>query len=308
MAKCQYCDGTFSNKHNLKRHIELFCVKYGQHCAMELARDRCQHLVTERPKVNIERPNVNIEHPNVNIARFPCKTCYKVYETKSGLARHVCERISHPNQCPKCMEILSCASAKSRHVRNCHVARQDVPQTPSSTSITNIQTQTNTNINTQNNIQNIQLQMINVRPLGHEDVSHITNAFKDARLCEFNGKGIYNYIKDVHFNPKLPQNHNVRKHDKDHCNVYDDGEWIQRSLRSVMMELVQTYHRILKDRHYDPEFRLSKTPEDWMSINENLTKFDKKCNPCDYYKTIRDLTDLLEQLEKRYTSTLPLIT
>lgn len=123
--------------------------------------------------------------------------------------------------------------------------------------------------------------MINVRSLGHEDVSHITNAFKDARLCEFNGK--------------------------DHCNVYDDGEWIQRSLRSVMMELVQTYHRILKDRHYDPEFRLSKTPEDWMSINENLTKFDSKRNPCDYYKTIRDLTDCLEQLEKRYTSALPLI-
>lgn len=328
--KCAYCGGKFSTKGSLKRHVEMYCVKYGQFCTAELANARCQQSVTSRPKVDTDVPNIDIEIPKVDIelpnvdtdafnatqTRFPCSTCYKVYETKSGLSRHVCEGISHPNQCPKCKKVLSSASTKSRHVRNCTAVTNQVPAT-SSTTVTNIQSQTNiqgnnTNINTQNNIQNIQqniqLQTINVRPFGQEDVAHITNSFKDARLKEYNGRGIFNFIKDVHFNPMLPQNHNVRKFDKNYCNVYDDGEWIIKSLRSVMIELVQMYQYKLKQRVLDPECKYSLGEGDWALIYDNFSKFDKNKNPSDYYKLIRDVTALLEHLEKRYTNTMAALT
>lgn len=307
---CQYCDKKFTTKSSLQRHSGVNCEKYRELCAQDLAKMRCQHFVKDIPKVDIGDPKVDIVDPKVDIDEpkveisFPCPTCYKVFETKSGLTRHVCEKISHPNQCPKCLKVLASTSSKSRHVKNCNVVRNDaIP--PTTSTINNIHTQTINNIQTQNNqnihnIQNIQnIQNINIRPLGHEDVSHITTSYKDARLGEYNGGGIYNYIKDVHFNPSLPQNHNVRKYDKNYCTVYGDGEWVKMSLQTVLADLVTTYRFLLNQRLSDPEFRKLKGEDNFWQIYNAFMKFDKDKTPSDYYKVIRDMTALLEQLDRK---------
>jgi hypothetical protein len=102
----------------------------------------------------------------------------------------------------------------------------------------NIQNQNNSNYN---NIT------INIRSYGEE----IRPEFLNKRLKEFNGKGI-----SIHFNPHIPENHNIRKHDKQLLKVYEKGDWILRSFKSAVMDLMKRYKDPEFEKHVNCEVNL----------------------------------------------------
>lgn len=87
-----------------------------------------------------------------------------------------------------------------------------------------------------NNTNNIQ---ININCYGNENVDYVTDEFKDARLRELNGKEILKYIQHVHFNQDYPENHNIQKHNKTLCKVYDEGQWSLHSMKLILGDLPQ---------------------------------------------------------------------
>jgi hypothetical protein len=272
--------------------------------------------------VDVGAQNVDVGAQNVDIGlshectrRYKCGKCCKPYARLSQMKKHedVCIGYYNPLKCPKCEQEYADRSSKSRHMKICdgfpkratqqltvHTQKEQPIVEAATPAINNSIVQSSINSNNVNHIQ--QLNII-INSFGKEKDDHITDEFKDARLKEFNGRGILNYIKSVHFNPDMPENHNIRKRDNKYCQVLDEGEgWIIRSLSSMMTDLVHLYKQKLEERLVNPGFKLSLDCETtWYQIRDNLVKFDRNRNPADYYRTIRDVAALLENLETGYT-------
>jgi hypothetical protein len=242
------------------------------------------------PTQNVSMPTQNVSMPNDETPHHnKCKTCHKVFVRKWCLERHEssCKQVANPLECPKCHKVFGKRQSKFTHMKTCE---------GTSTALTTLTTNNNTSYDRCNN--NTQ---IHINCYGHEDMRHITNAFKDARLQELDGKGILNFIRSVHFNPDIPTNHNFRKHDSKFCKVFDDGEWIFRSLKSAIADLIVRYKRLLCDRLAVSECEEGISCEvTWRLIWENLMKFDKNKNPNDFFRTIGDVMALMENLEVFY--------
>jgi hypothetical protein len=153
----------------------------------------------------------------------------------------------------------------------------------------------NTIINNNNNLT------MNIRCYGEEIIDHITNIFKDARLQEFNGRGIVNMIKCVHFNPEIPENHNIRKYDKNLWKIYDNGDWMFKSFKSAIQDLIKRYKDELCCHLLDSGFESRLNCEVTLQqIMSNFLKFDIDKTPTQFYRCVRDIMDLMENLELQY--------
>lgn len=317
VLKCSHCSYVTTRTYNLTRHMKTHDIPC-QNQEIQTA-ENVNMLPTNvvMSPTNVVMPPTNVVIPPTNVViedntemstRFQCNTCYKSFSRKYLLTKHkrVCQAVISPLMCPKCFTTYADRASKSKHVKHCKGVLACTDGDNSINTTNNIQNQ-QVNINITNNINNsiVNSQVgssVHVNSLGEEDVQHITTAFKDARLKEFHGKGILNYIKSVHFNPELPQNHNIRKHeDPRFCNVREGGSWIIQSLSSMLSELVSMYQYKLKERMLNPGFRQSLDSETtWDVIYKNFLKFDQYTNTTDYYRVIRDLTALLENLENSY--------
>lgn len=182
----------------------------------------------------------NVEYVGQNV-EFRCGLCQKVLSCKKSLHRHriICTESSNPLECKFCNRIFNTRSAKSKHIQKCKIETQRsiqnsieekqktsstsviipeksdslIPTQPSSVTCTGnvvnsqsvIHKQTN---NTQNN--NTQNNTVIINAFGKEDISHITPEFISRCIRMANNTGIHNMVKEVHLNPNVPSNHNVR--------------------------------------------------------------------------------------------------
>jgi len=324
ILKCSFCTYSTNRAFNLRRHIttrhetELNCSDDDPQIVTISPPNVTiipPNVTIIPPNVTIPPPNVTIDPPNVTIVQneHKCDICNKVCSTSWNLKRHSkrCTGSSSSLECTKCKKVFQCRQHKSRHMRTCTglstsiipVDKQEL-QVHTTNNNSSIQTQMNqctlnntTNVNNNNN--NVQ---ININCYGKENVQHITSAFKDARLQEFNGKGILNYIKQVHFNAEHPENHNIRKHDKTFCKIYDDGEWTLHSMKLALSDLIKTYRMKLFERLYELDDEEPRTTCDvsLKLISDNLMKFDRDRNPVDFYSVMQGIVALINNLESMY--------
>jgi hypothetical protein len=61
-------------------------------------------------------------------------------------------------------------------------------------------------------------------------------------------------IKHIHFNPEVPENHNIRKYDKEMLKVYEEGDWTIKNLTSALMDLVKRYRDEMGVKMINPDF------------------------------------------------------
>ena len=92
---------------------------------------------------------------------------------------------------------------------------------------------------------------LNLNSYGHEDLSHITNSFKNHLIKGPFGM-IPKMIEAVHFNKEKPENKNITYPNKKHNNVkiFKDGEWKYYNKGELMDEMIENNYYIL-DVHYD---------------------------------------------------------
>lgn len=109
--------------------------------------------------------------------------------------------------------------------------------------------------NTYNNVVNNTLLNININPYGNETMSHLTTEFLSH--CLHNPtKGITQLIENIHYNEKVPENHNIRfKSNKSNTfEKYMDEQWIECDASNTLDELIRKGYRVLS-KHYDENFR-----------------------------------------------------
>lgn len=112
----------------------------------------------------------------------------------------------------------------------------------------------NTNMNHSNignNNQNINNTInINLNAFGKEDNSHLTES--DYKFMLNKGfKSIQELVKQVHFNEKKPENHNVYISNlrENYATIYNGNQWIVKSKHDVLDDLYSTKKELLQDKY-----------------------------------------------------------
>lgn len=336
---CQYCLKDFSNKYNRKRH-EISCkhkVIENQEISPEVALDFTNGCAVS-PKVALLHQKLRPPSPKVALddesdydenGSFPCPFCYKKFTSKWNLQKHEnngkCSFTTHPFMCHKCKKVCSSKYAKSRHVKKCDgtgneealisldenvLPNNQGTQLPSSNSAPSQITQQNVQngniINNNNYIIVNNNNNIHVNALGTEDLTDILNPdYLGERVYEINGKGIYQMIKDVHFNETKPENHNIRIHSRKRKQLkvcQDDGWHIQHN-NDILTMLIAKYKRIIQLYLCDPVSKeRMKHETDFMQIQQNLLKFNEMNNPKFYFECAHKVLALIEDLEINYSN------
>ena len=138
---------------------------------------------------------------------------------------------------------------------------------------------TNTNTNSNNNITN----NIIVNNYGKENMDYITDEYL-SKLLQIPYDAIQHLIKNVHFHPKHPENHNLKITNKKlpYAMVWNDTIWETRDKKEVIGDLVDKSYNII-DNHNDV------LPCNSDESNNSYNKFQK------FYDNTNDTKDNIEK-------------
>ena len=102
-------------------------------------------------------------------------------------------------------------------------------------------TLTNSNINS-NNVSNNTINL-NINGIGYEKLDKLNN--KSIRNIQISDpdKLIFNSIKEINFNPNIPENHNICYTNlrSNNCSVYEDDNWITMDIKEVVKLLLSSH-------------------------------------------------------------------
>jgi len=134
--------------------------------------------------------------------------------------------------------------------------------------ISNIETQIENQIENQietqtNNSQTNYIQQnIHINSFGDENITHIKSRFLD-KLIKAPFGAIPRLIKAIHFNPKHPENRNIKITNKKErfANIYKNNKWILADKKTVIGDMIDKGFDII-DEHYND--------------NKNLTGYKEK--------------------------------
>lgn len=172
--------------------------------------------------------------------------CGKVFSTRNGLHRH------QQHGCPKSensemQELRKKVAALEKELTAMRASAGNNAAVVSNTD--NITTINNTDNSTTNNITfmiNVDGQTIKRNSFGQESLAHITPEFLLQCLLEMD-QGITALIKDIHFNPNVPENHNVFSKSLKYktFQVYQDNKWIHADQNLTLDAMIDTSKRLL---------------------------------------------------------------
>jgi Zn-finger nucleic acid-binding protein len=188
-------------------------------------------------QMSIKSSEMSIKNSEMSIVKSSknvqaCPKCGKSFQTSQGLRRHQekCSGVSNPLECPFCHKVLGSRQAKSLHIKNCKIKKAQ--------TVVNQYNETNHIINnTQNNqiiyiIQNNTSKSYNndednwntegLNDFGREDFSYIEDPKMKKIALECNYR---NLIKEIHFNPLHPENHNVHMNGTESYKVFKNNVW-----------------------------------------------------------------------------------
>ena len=118
---------------------------------------------------------------------------------------------------------------------------------------------------------------INLNNYGSEDLSHITDNFKNQML-KIPFVAIPKMIEEVHFSEKKPENNNIKLTNKkeNYVKVYQGDKWIFKDRKSTIKQLMDNKYTII-DNHYE-EYKEVPKPE---HVNSQYKKFKDMYNEGD---------------------------
>lgn len=205
------------------------------------------------------------------MVEYKCKKCNKVFNHLGNYNSHIMrifpcnsknenkEKIinndvaENESQCKYCRKIFSrkdvClrhekSNCKNKKMFDCEKLKEEIKQTV----INNFQTINN--FNTINNFQqNIQQNTnININPFGKEDTSFLTHSVM-KNILKNPDNGIPQLIRLIHFNPEIPQNHNVKMKNKKepYVNVFNGQNWEVRDKDDTIQDLIISKKEIADD-------------------------------------------------------------
>ena len=277
------------NRHlKTKKHIDNY-NKYGNESQKRIKMTTNDHKMTTNPlkmttndhkmTTNDHKMTTNFENEknkNHQDKKFNCEHCNKTFTTKAHLSRHLskyCRKIK--NKKSEYLETMLIEQQKLFDEERKHLYKQ-IEKLLDKVGDTTI-----------NNTQNIQL-----NNYGNEDLSHITNSFKNQLLKAPYG-AIPKKIEAVHFNDEKPENKNISLSNirDNKIKVFADNKWIYKNKEETINDLVDGKYFIL-DSHYETRYD--------EKVNDNLSNFKIVETKYENFRKFYDSGDkeLIETLKK----------
>jgi hypothetical protein len=264
-CKCDRCGYTTDSLSNLRRHLKRKTQCKGTETAMSFEEVCKKYLPPAKPK---------------NIV---CLACTKRYTTRQGLFLH--------QKNDKCRETSKSDKERLQHLEdvvtnmsNRLTEMQSMAMSYTTNHITN---------NSMTNVQNVQIVLNNY---GSEDVSHLTHELLSH--CLLNpSKGLPTLIDNIHYNPIIPSNHNIRYKSTKHNSFekYVDRHWMECDTSNSLDELIRKGYRILNS-HYSEHFMNNPEYTDNEIKQRTIERFrflsDKTCT--EYHSVKRELRLLVK--------------
>ena len=220
---------------------------------------------------NIDR-NVLISNIKKKITDNPivCDICNKCFKSKPSMYRH------RKHYCIK----------KSDDLQERVVFLEEMVKTLQSTpnqQLTIIQNQTNIHN------QNIQIQINN---FGNENIGYLSNDFLSDCVMQLQN-GMKNLFQKIHFDPSIPQNHNIRYVSKKHnlLEKFSNGSWQLCDKNNTLDELIRKGYRILF-QHFIENHLNKIDSQETIERNDHINMYFQKIMNKDssvYYQLRRDL-------------------
>lgn len=270
---CQRCGYTTNRKSNFKNHLNRkFPCKHKPsktNIKNNTSKNK-QKKSNEIPSVlkkndrNVSRNRMTVKNTSakcqpvvsqMSARKFECCNCFKIFTTRQAKFKHMKKRCKVK---PNSLEEMSIQLKKKDLLINKLVEQVEYLLSKNRESL-------NYNINSNNKITN----NIMVNNYGEENLDYITNKVL-KRLASYPASAIPKLIAMKHFNPKYPENHNIKItniHDK-FAKRYKDGKWSIEDKKEVMSELVDDGFA-----HYD-DFKNLKGKELNKKILEKLSKIE----------------------------------
>ena len=265
---CELCN--FSTKirkhlethHNTKKH-KLKEKKYGNN--------------SEKSSTNIAEMSTTIAENSTNehksYKEYGCEFCNKTLKTKANLTRHqkyYCKSYIPPSDMDVMHEKIKnfeslLEDQKKQHDKEKKMLFKQIEKLLDKVgNTTNIQ-----NNNIESNIQN----NIILNNYGKEDLSHITDTFKE-QLIKIPYSMIPKMIEAVHFNDKRPENKNISlTNKKDNLiKIFKDNKWVYQGKEETINSLVDGKYMIL-DSFFENRFENSDV-EQTETKEQSQTKAD----------------------------------
>ena len=124
------------------------------------------------------------------------------------------------------------------------------------------------------NIQNQQIN-IHINNYGTENIEYINKTFVH-NLLEMPYKALPKLLKNIHFNPAHPENHNIKITNKKlpFVGIWIDDKWVIMDKQQALNDLVDKGFNILDDTYLEVESNLQKNKK--KAIEEFQEKYNDK--------------------------------
>ena len=201
---------------------------------------------------------------------YVCEYCNKCFNRKDNLKRHVknyCENKKENDE--RIIEI------ENKYKEELEIQKKETDFYKN--EIENLQKRIGELIDkNRTTIINIDKQ-INLNSYGSEDMSHITENFKDQML-KIPFVAIPKMIEEVHFSENKPENNNIKLTNKkeNYVKVYQGDKWIFKDRKSTIKQLMDDKYTII-DNHYE-EYKEEPKPK---HVDSQYNKFKDMYNEGD---------------------------
>ena len=172
--------------------------------------------------------------------KYICKFCKKSYSKNSNLHRHMkkCTNVDLSDN-EKVVNYINDIKKENKEIK-----KEKKKMRKEIVKLIDKLAEANT---TNNNIQ----QNIIINNYGKENLDYLTPEYL-TNLLKIPFQSIQSLIKNIHFNPKHPENHNIKITNKKQnlATVYNSGIWEFKDKKDVIENIVDNSYNML-DCHYD---------------------------------------------------------
>ena len=219
------------------------------------------------PNLNPIEPKLNPIEPKLNLKKkYYCEYCEKCYSTNSHMRRHE-KKCKKKNDTNNLLNFMSKQLEKStkkindmekRHAKEINLLLNKIGS------------------NTTNNIENQQIN-IHINKYGKENLDYITEEFLLKIL-----KGPYNavqkLIKHIHFNPKHPENCNIKITNKKqpYIKVFLGNDWKLKDKNELIKNMVDDRYNMIDSEFDKQENKLSENQKQrYINFQKKYDNGDK---------------------------------
>ena len=196
-------------------------------------------------KLNPNEPKLNPNEPS----KYMCQFCKKRYSTNSHMNRHM-------KKCSK-VNVQENALAIKQYSNELSKIKKEVEKLVNNMAVSNVTSSNNTisnktnssNKNSHNNLE--QNNNITINNYGKENLDYITGDYLTS-LLKIPYSSIPNLVKNIHFNPKHPENRNIKipNRKEKFATVYNSGYWELKNKKEIIESIVDNSYNII-ECHYD---------------------------------------------------------